>query len=103
MDLKAQISISVWSVYRRFDDASALLDSEEPETSSEPVRITRWTGETAPHAGQWAAIVNGTTEYIRTREGEKMPAFENKYGKKHRACWSLLKRDDKGSVFIVPE
>ncbi|MEI9701634.1 DUF3396 domain-containing protein [Enterobacter cloacae] len=89
--------------FARFDDASALLDIEEPETSSEPVRITRWTGETAPHAGQWAAIVNGTTEYIQTREGEKMPAFEDKYGKKHRACWSLLKRDDKGSVFIIPE
>ncbi|HED2470553.1 DUF3396 domain-containing protein [Enterobacter mori] len=89
--------------FARFDDASALLDIEEPETSSEPVRITRWTGETASHAGQWAAIVNGTTEYIQTREGEKMPAFEDKYGKKHRACWSLLKRDDKGSVFIIPE
>ncbi|HBI6863329.1 TPA: DUF3396 domain-containing protein [Enterobacter cloacae] len=89
--------------FARFDDASALLDIEEPETSSEPVRITRWTDETAPHAGEWAAMVNGTTEYIQTREGEKMPAFEDKYGKKHRACWSLLKRDDKGSVFIIPE
>ncbi|WP_347116554.1 DUF3396 domain-containing protein [Leclercia sp. S52] len=89
--------------YRRFDDTSALLDSEEPETSSEPVRITRWTDETAPHAGQWAAIVNGTTEYIQTREGEKMPAFEDKHGKKHRARWSLLKRDDKGSVLIISQ
>ena len=89
--------------FARFDDASALLDSEEPATSSEPVRITRWTDETAPHAGQWAAIVNGTTEYIQTREGQKMPAFEDKHGKKHRARWSLLKRDDKGSVFVIPE
>jgi hypothetical protein len=68
-----------------------------------PVRITRWTDEIAPYAGQWASIVNGTTEYIQTREGQKMPAFEDKYGKKHRACWSLLKRDDKGSVFIIPD
>ncbi|HDT5221218.1 TPA: DUF3396 domain-containing protein [Enterobacter roggenkampii] len=89
--------------YRRFDEASALLDSEEPETSSEPVRITRWTDENALHAGQWAAIVNGTTEYIQTREGQKMPAFEDKHGKKHRARWSLLKRDDQGSVFVIPE
>ncbi len=89
--------------YRRFDDASALLDSEEPETSSEPVRITRWTDETAPHAGQWATIINGTTEYIQTREGQKMPAFEDKHGKKHRARWSLLKRDDQGSVFVIPD
>jgi len=89
--------------FARFDDASALLDSEEPETSSEPVRITRWTDETAPHAGQWATIVNGTTEYIQTREGQKMPAFEDKHGKKHRARWSLLKRDDQGSVFVIPD
>jgi len=89
--------------FARFDDASALLDSEEPETSSEPVRITRWTDETAPHAGQWATIVNGTTEYVQTREGQKMPAFEDKHGKKHRARWSLLKRDDQGSVFVIPD
>lgn len=71
--------------------------------AKDPVRITRWTDETAPYAGQWAAIVNGTTEYIQTREGQKMPAFEDKYGKKHRACWSLLKRDDKGSVFVLSD
>jgi len=32
-----------------------------------------------------------------------MPEFEDKYGKKHRACWSLLERDDKGSVFVIPD
>lgn len=69
----------------------------------DPVRIKCWTDETAPHAGQWAAIVNGTTQYIQTREGQKMPMFEDKHGKKHRACWSLLKRDDQGSVYIIPE
>lgn len=89
--------------YRRFDEASNLLDKEEVGKSYAPVRIKCWTDETAPHAGQWAAIVNGTTQYIQTREGQKMPEFEDIYGKKHRACWSLLKRDDKGSVHIIPE
>jgi type VI secretion system protein VasJ len=65
------------------------------------VRITRWTDEIAPYAGQWASIVNGTTEYIQTREGQKMPPFEDKYGKQHRTCWKLLKRDDKGSVYTI--
>jgi hypothetical protein len=59
--------------FARFDEASALLDGEEPVTSSEPVRISRWTDETAPHAGQWAAIVNGTTEYIQTGKGRRCP------------------------------
>jgi hypothetical protein len=89
--------------FARFDEASALLDKDEIGKSYDPVRITRWTDETAPYAGQWASIVNGTTEYIQTREGQKMPPFEDKYGKKHRACWKLLKRDDKGSVYTFPE
>ncbi|WP_411704215.1 type VI immunity family protein [Edaphovirga cremea] len=97
----------------RYDDNSTAkwlsrFDVELPSLATvpaakDPVRITRWTDETAPYAGQWAAIVNGITEYIQTREGQKMPAFEDKYGKKHLACWSLLKRDDKGSVFVMPE
>ncbi|WP_253377873.1 DUF3396 domain-containing protein [unidentified bacterial endosymbiont] len=89
--------------FARFDDASALLDKDDIGKSWEPVRIKCWTDDIAPHAGQWAAIVNGTTEYIQTREGQKMPSFEDKHGKQHRACWNLLKRDDKGSVFTVPE
>ncbi len=67
------------------------------------VRITRWTDEIAPHAGQWACIVNGTTEYIQTREEQKMPPFVDKYGKQHRANWKLLKRDDGGSVYLKSE
>ncbi|WP_435955005.1 type VI secretion protein ImpA [Dryocola sp. BD626] len=76
---------------------------EQESQQEKMVRITRWTDEIAPHAGQWATIVNGTTEYIQTREGQKMPTFVDKYGKQHRACWKLLKRDDKGSVYVLPE
>ncbi|WP_436883233.1 DUF3396 domain-containing protein [Enterobacter asburiae] len=89
--------------FARFDDASDLLDSDDDSQSREPVRITRWTDDIAPHAGQWASIVNGTTQYIQIREGQKMPTFTDIHGQKHRACWSLLKRDDRGSVFILPE
>src|SRR5699024_9146181 len=89
--------------YRRFDEASALLDKEEMGKSCAPERIKCWTDEIAPHAGQWAAMVNGSTEYIQTREGQKMPPFEDKHGKQHRACWKLLKRDDNGSVYTLPE
>lgn len=87
--------------YRRFDEANARLDEENAGKSWEPVRITCWTDDIAPQAGEWATIVNGTTQYTQTRQGQNMPAFEDKDGKKHRACWSLLKRDDSGSVFAV--
>ncbi|MFI8418312.1 DUF3396 domain-containing protein [Serratia sp. NPDC078593] len=87
--------------FARFDRASALLDEEDAGKSYEPARITRWTDELAPHAGKWATIINGTTQYTATRQGQKMPTFEDKDGKKHRACWSLLERDDGGSVFAI--
>jgi len=34
------------------------------------VRITHWTDDLALCAGQWASIVEGTTQYIQTREGQ---------------------------------
>jgi len=87
--------------FARFDEASAKLENEDSGKSYEPVRITRWTDELAPHAGEWATIVNGTTQYTETRQGQKMPLFEDKDGNQHRARWSLLKRDDGGNVFAI--
>lgn len=89
--------------FARFDEASAELEKEDEGKSFEPERITRWDGDLSPYAGRWATIVNGTTQYIQTREGQVLPEFEDKYGKKYRACWSLLERDDKGSVFVIPD
>jgi len=89
--------------YGRFDAASAELDKEDEGKSFEPVRITRWNGDPAPFAGRWATIVNGTTQYLQTKEGQVLPEFEDRHGKKYPACWSLLERDDKGSVFIIPD
>lgn len=86
---------------RRFDDVSDLI--EEAITASEPVRITCWTDEVSPHAGEWAAIVKGTTQYIQVPEGKKMPLYEDKEGNTHKACWTLLKRDDGGKVFIFSD
>lgn len=67
------------------------------------MRITCWSGDVSPFDGRWATIVNGTTQYANTRIGQAMPEFEDIHGKKHRACWSLLERDDKGSVLIIPD
>lgn len=97
----------------RFDANStakwlARFDVELPSLATtpavkDPVRITRWTDETAPYAGRWASIIDGTTQYIQMREGQKLPPFEDVYGKKHQACWSLLERDDKGDVYFNAE
>lgn len=87
--------------FARFDEASAGLAEGDEGKSWESVRITCWSGEAAPFVGRWATIVNGTTQYTQTRIGQVMPEFEDKYGYKHRACWSLLERDDGGDVFAV--
>lgn len=64
-------------------------------------RITFCSGDVSPFDGRWATIVNGTTQYTRTHTGQAMPEFEDKDGKKHRACWSLLERNDSGSIFVI--
>jgi len=87
--------------FARFDGASAALDKEDEGKSWEPVRITCWSGEKSQFEGRWATIVNGTTQYTQIRDGQIMPEFEDKHGKKHPARWSLLERDDGGSVFAV--
>lgn len=64
------------------------------------VRIAKWSSEASTHSGQWAATINGTTQSIHLKQGEKMPEFEDVYGIRHRASWSLMERDDEGSVFV---
>ncbi|MEB6336337.1 DUF3396 domain-containing protein [Serratia rhizosphaerae] len=94
-----QESSMAW--FARFDKASAELDKEDEGKSFEPVRITCWSGVIAPFAGRWATIVNGTIQYAQIRVAQVMPDFEDKHGHKHRACWSLLERDDGGDVFAI--
>ncbi|ABP61573.1 hypothetical protein Ent638_2908 [Enterobacter sp. 638] len=76
---------------------------EKKILQEERERITCWSGAFAPFSGRWATIINGATQYTHTRTGQVMLEFEDKQGKKHRACWSLLKRDDDGNVFIIPD
>lgn len=87
--------------YRRFDQASAELDKKDEDKFRDPVRVTCRSGEKSPFDGRWATIINGTTQYTHTCAGKIMPEFEDKQGQKHPASWSLLERDDGGSVFAV--
>ncbi|WP_395489229.1 type VI secretion protein ImpA [Cedecea davisae] len=75
--------------------------SETELSQVERERVTCWSDALAPFNGRWATIVNGTTQYNQTHIGQMMPEFEDQQGKKHRACWTLLERDDGGNVFAV--
>lgn len=74
---------------------------EKKLLQEERERITCWSGVFAPFIGRWATIINGTTQYTHTHAGQVMPEFEDKHGNKHRACWSLLERDDGDNVFVI--
>ncbi|MDR0806738.1 MAG: DUF3396 domain-containing protein [Enterobacteriaceae bacterium] len=85
--------------YARFDEASALL-SEPDFNTPEQKRITAQSGEISPHTGLWGTLVNGSIDYAQVKQGQPLPEFEDKHGKFHQTVWSLLERDDKGSVYI---
>ncbi|MCL9643701.1 DUF3396 domain-containing protein [Rahnella bonaserana] len=86
--------------YARFDEASDKLPIPEllPDEHAEPARITAYSGETSPHTGRWGTFIDGSLRYVHVKHGQTLPEYEDKKGKFHRALWSLLERDDKGSV-----
>lgn len=47
------------------------------------------------------AIVDGATQYTQIHIRQISPEFEGNHTQKHQARWSLLERDDDGSVFII--
>jgi hypothetical protein len=87
--------------YARFDEASDKLPIPEllPDEHAEPTRITAYSGETSPHTGRWGTFIDGSLRYVHVKHGQTLPEYEDKKGKFHRALWSLLERDDKGSVY----
>ncbi|HAV1831859.1 TPA: hypothetical protein JG914_004719, partial [Enterobacter hormaechei subsp. steigerwaltii] len=67
-------------------------------------RIQCRTGEQCPHSGQWATLAGGHQQFVYVRSGDKMPeakVFKGGYSTDTYtpASWSLLDRDDGGSVF----
>jgi len=66
-------------------------------------RITARTGDPSPHSGRWGTLVAGATGYAQVNQGQKMPEFHDIAGQPHQTLWSLLERDDQGSVYIKQE
>lgn len=69
-------------------------------------RITCPSGEPCPHSGHWATIAGGHQQFIDIQAGQLMPEAtkyqSNIYADEIHlpAIWSLLHRDDGGSVYI---
>ena len=75
-------------------------EKEKLLRQAEPTRITAYSGETSPHSGRWGIFIDGSLRYAHVKQGQALPEYEDKEGRRHRTLWSLLERDDKGSVFI---
>ncbi|CDL83635.1 hypothetical protein [Xenorhabdus szentirmaii] len=71
--------------------------------SPEPVRITGISGETCPHTGRWSAFIDGSLQYAQLQQEQIMPEWTDKNGKVHQVRWTLLERDDGGSVYVPKE
>ncbi|WP_255414166.1 Imm72 family immunity protein, partial [Rahnella sp. AA] len=76
------------------DESEYFLDDAENN------RITAFGGEISPHTGRWGTFIDGSLRYVHLKQGQKLPDYEDKEGKLHRALWSLLERDDKGNIFV---
>ncbi len=69
-------------------------------------RITCPSGELCPHSGLWATIAGGHQQFVDVQAGQLMPEAtkyqSNIYAAEIHlpALWSLLHRDDEGSVYI---
>lgn len=69
-------------------------------------RIQCRTGDKCPHSGQWATLAGGHQQFAYVRAGGKMPeakVFKGGYSPDTfaPASWSLLDRDDSGSVLEI--
>jgi len=85
------------------DESDFFLDDEPGK------RITCQSGEPCPHSGQWATLSGGNQQFIDIQAGALMPEAKKYqsdiYSPEIRmpAVWSLLKREDGGSVYLQPE
>lgn len=95
----------VWEDTRYCDgiipDESEYFLEEEPGK-----RITCKSGEACPHSGRWATLAGGQQQFAQVVAGSVMPQaaqYQREFWNTAillPATWTLLSRDDGGSVFI---
>uniref|UniRef100_UPI001F231E4E type VI secretion protein ImpA n=1 Tax=Enterobacter cancerogenus TaxID=69218 RepID=UPI001F231E4E len=61
--------------------------------------ISAWSGELSPHSGDWSMFTGSEMKYASVGQGQALPYLTGAKGSPQRVCWTLIKRDDNGSVF----
>ncbi|WP_431625450.1 type VI secretion protein ImpA [Enterobacter chuandaensis] len=61
--------------------------------------ISAWSGELSPHSGDWSMFTGSEMKYVSVGQGQVLPYLSGVKDSPQRVCWTLIKRDDNGSVF----
>jgi len=90
----------------RYCDGIIPNESEYFLHEAQGKRIQCRTGDKCPHSGQWATLAGGHQQFAYVREGDNMPEAKVYTSGTFSpdqftsASWSLMVRDDDGSVFM---
>ena len=60
--------------------------------------ISAWSGELSPHSGDWSMFTGSEMKYASFGQGQVLPYLTDTNSSSQRVCWTLIKRDDNGSV-----
>jgi hypothetical protein len=81
------------------DELYSWPEREKNYLTREGEYISAWSGEAAIHAGDWSVFTGQEMKYVMLSQGELLPYLPDTNGTFQRACWTLIKREDGGSVF----
>ncbi|AUJ83356.1 type VI secretion protein ImpA [Enterobacter cancerogenus] len=81
------------------DELYTWPEREKDYITREGEYISAWSGELSPHSGDWSMFTGSEMKYASVGQGQALPYLTSDKGSPQRVCWTLIKRDDNGSVF----
>ena len=73
-------------------------EREKDYLTREGEYISAWSGEPSPHSGDWSMFTGSEMKYVSLGQGHMLPYLAGRNDAPERVCWTLIKRDDNGSV-----
>ncbi|MFJ3349232.1 type VI secretion protein ImpA [Enterobacter bugandensis] len=74
-------------------------EREKDYITREGEYISAWSGEPSPYSGDWSMFTGSEMKYASVGQGQALPYLTGAKDSPQRVCWTLIKRDDNGSVF----
>ncbi|WP_368540750.1 type VI secretion protein ImpA [Enterobacter soli] len=73
-------------------------EREKDYITHEKEYVSAWSGELSPHSGEWSVFTGTEMKYFSAVQGQMLPYLTGINDSPERVCWTLIKRDDQGSV-----